>query len=75
MDLASNSIIEVAIGMSFLFFILAVFATALQEAAAAFFGFRSKMLGSWLEDNLKTPARATASPFPRSQTRLLPTRP
>src|SRR5690348_16914759 len=33
-DLASNSIIEVAVGMSFVFFVLAVFATALQEAAA-----------------------------------------
>jgi hypothetical protein len=64
MDLASNSVIAVAIGMSFLFFILAVFATALQEAAAAVFGFRSKMLGQWLEDNLATAAAGGAKDVP-----------
>jgi hypothetical protein len=64
MDLASNSVIEVAIGMSFLFFILAVFATALQEAAAAVFGFRSKMLGQWLNDNLQTAGPRDAKAIP-----------
>jgi hypothetical protein len=52
MGLTENSVIDVAIGMSFLFFILAIFATALTEAGTSLTKYRSKAMASWLKDNL-----------------------
>lgn len=55
MGLSENSVLDVAIGMSFIFFVLAVFATAISEAIAAILQTRSKSLEGWLTDNLANP--------------------
>jgi len=48
--------LDVAIGLSFVFFVLAVFATALREAGAALLGTRSRTLEAWLQENLAPPS-------------------
>lgn len=48
--------LDVAIGMSFVFFVMAVFATAITEAVASILGTRSRTLEGWLKDNLTPPA-------------------
>jgi hypothetical protein len=56
MGLSESSVIDVAIGMSFTFFVLALFASAINEAVAGALGTRSKTLQGWLRDNLAGPA-------------------
>lgn len=51
--------LDVAIGLSFVFFILAVFATAITEAIASACNLRAKTLEGWLKDNL------TEQPLPQ----------
>jgi len=59
-SLTQSSVIDVAVGMSFLFFVLAIFASAVNEAVTAVFGIRSRSLRNWLNDGLPTPGQVDA---------------
>jgi len=60
MGLSGNSVLDVAIGLSFVFFVLAILATALSEAVSSLRGWRSKALEKWLEQNLATSGAGAA---------------
>lgn len=55
MGVTGNSALDVAIGLSFVFFVLAVFAMAINEVISSFTQQRSNTLVKWLEDNLAKP--------------------
>jgi hypothetical protein len=57
-SLTQSSVIDVAVGMSFLFFVLAIFASATNEAVSAVLGIRSKSLRKWLDDGIPASAQA-----------------
>ena len=59
-SLTQSSVIDVAVGMSFLFFVLAIFASATNEAVSAVLGIRSKSLRKWLDDGIPASAQANA---------------
>jgi hypothetical protein len=58
---SENSLIDIAIGMSFTFFVLALFASAINEAITAALGTRAKSLEGWLTENLTQPATGQAA--------------
>jgi hypothetical protein len=48
-----SAVLDVVFGLSFVFFVLAVFASAINEALAALL--RTRSLEGWVTDNLITP--------------------
>jgi len=73
MGVSENSLIDIAIGMSFMFFVLALFASAINEAISAALGTRSKTLEGWLKENLADaargePAAGRPAPAPAART-------
>ena len=60
MGLSESSALDVAIGLSFVFFVLAVFAMAINEAISTATKLRAKTLEKWLEQNLANPGAVEA---------------
>jgi hypothetical protein len=50
--MSGYAVVEVAIGLSFVFVILSVFATSIVEAVAGLLSYRAKLLEDWLAHNL-----------------------
>ena len=56
--MSGYAVVDVAIGLSFVFLILSVFATSIVEAVAGLLSYRAKSLEDWLAQNLTTKAPA-----------------
>jgi hypothetical protein len=61
--MSGYAVVDVAIGLSFIFFLLSVVATAIVEAVAGVFKYRARALEGWLAQSL-----AGAAPSPESMT-------
>jgi len=53
-NVSGYPVVDVAIGLSFVFLILSVFATSIIEAVAGILSYRAKSLEEWLAQNLST---------------------
>ena len=56
--MSGYAVVDVAIGLSFVFLILSIFATSIVEAVAGLLSYRAKSLEDWLAQNLTTKAPA-----------------
>jgi hypothetical protein len=54
-------VVDVVIGLSFVYFIVSVFASAIVEAIAGMTRYRARTLEGWLADNLTTEPRPSAA--------------
>jgi len=69
-DLTGLPVLDVVIGLAFVFFLLAVLASAIQELVAGFFGLRARMLEQGLRNILLVGrARASSTSTPSITTR------
>jgi len=66
--MSGYAIVDVAIGLSFVFLVLSVFATSIVEAVSGLLSYRAKSLEEWLAANLTT---AGDAPRPDRRTRLV----